>query len=48
MRFKRMELEVWFDKFQYAIDYDIGESADTEEVEIGLSNLDKALDDLAS
>jgi hypothetical protein len=27
MWFKRMELEVWFDKYQYAIDYDIGESA---------------------
>lgn len=48
MWFVRMGLEVGFDKYQYAIDYDIGESADTEEVEIGLSNLDKALDDLAS
>ena len=46
MWFKRMELEVWFDKYQYAIDYDIGESADAEEIEIGLSNLDKALSDL--
>lgn len=27
MWFKRMELEIWFDKYQYAIDYDIGESA---------------------
>ena len=27
MWFKRMELEVWFDKYQYAIDYDIGGSA---------------------
>jgi aspartate/methionine/tyrosine aminotransferase len=27
MWFKRMELEVWFDRYQYAIDYDIGESA---------------------
>ncbi len=27
MWFNRMELEIWFDKYQYAIDYDIGESA---------------------
>lgn len=27
MWFKRMELEIWFDRYQYAIDYDIGESA---------------------
>lgn len=27
MWFKRMELEVWFDRYQYDIDYDIGESA---------------------
>jgi aspartate/methionine/tyrosine aminotransferase len=27
MWFKRMELEVWFDRYQYVIDYDIGESA---------------------
>jgi aspartate/methionine/tyrosine aminotransferase len=27
MWFNRMELEVWFDRYQYAIDYDIGESA---------------------
>jgi len=27
MWFKRMELEVWFDRYQYEIDYDIGESA---------------------
>jgi aspartate/methionine/tyrosine aminotransferase len=27
MWFKRMELEVWFDKYQYATDCDIGESA---------------------
>ncbi|MFC2157920.1 aminotransferase class I/II-fold pyridoxal phosphate-dependent enzyme [Acidobacteriota bacterium] len=27
MWFNRMELEVWFDKYQYEIDYDIGESA---------------------
>jgi aspartate/methionine/tyrosine aminotransferase len=27
MWFKRMELEIWFDKYQYAVDYDIGESA---------------------
>jgi len=27
MWFKRMELEIWFDKYQYEIDYDIGESA---------------------
>lgn len=27
MWFNRMELEVWFDKYQYEIEYDIGESA---------------------
>lgn len=27
MWFNRMELEIWFDKYQYEIDYDIGESA---------------------
>ncbi len=27
MWFKRMELEIWFDRYQYEIDYDIGESA---------------------
>ena len=27
MWFNRMELEIWFDKYQYAIDCDIGESA---------------------
>lgn len=27
MWFKRMELEVWFDRYQYEIEYDIGESA---------------------
>lgn len=27
MRFKRMPLEVWFNKYQYEIEYDIGESA---------------------
>jgi aspartate/methionine/tyrosine aminotransferase len=27
MWFKRMTLEVWFDDYQYAVDYDIGESA---------------------
>ncbi|UCE40967.1 MAG: aminotransferase class I/II-fold pyridoxal phosphate-dependent enzyme [Candidatus Aminicenantes bacterium] len=27
MWFNRMELEIWFDKYQYAVDYDIGESA---------------------
>ena len=27
MWFERMELEIWFDKYQYAIDCDIGESA---------------------
>lgn len=46
MWFKRMELEVWFDRCRYAIDYDIWESAEDEEIEIGLSNLDKALNDL--
>ena len=27
MWFNRMELEIWFDKYQYQIEYDIGESA---------------------
>ena len=27
MWYKRMELEVWFDQYQYLIQYDIGESA---------------------
>ena len=27
MWFNRMELEVWFDRYQYEIEYDIGESA---------------------
>lgn len=27
MWFNRMELEIWFDKYQYEIDFDIGESA---------------------
>lgn len=27
MWFNRMELEIWFDRYQYEIDYDIGESA---------------------
>ena len=27
MWFSRMELEIWFDQYQYEIDYDIGESA---------------------
>ncbi len=27
MWFNRMELEIWFDRYQYATDYDIGESA---------------------
>lgn len=27
MWYKRMELEIWFDKYQYEIDYDVGESA---------------------
>ena len=27
MWFKRMELEVWFDRYQYEVEYDIGESA---------------------
>ncbi len=27
MWFERMSLEVWFDKYQYEVDYDIGESA---------------------
>jgi aspartate/methionine/tyrosine aminotransferase len=43
MWFKRMELEVWFDKYQYAIDYDIGESAvktlAVEDVEIDLGRV---------
>lgn len=43
MWFKRMELEVWFDKYQYAIDYDIGESAvktlAVEDLDIDLSQV---------
>jgi aspartate/methionine/tyrosine aminotransferase len=43
MWFKRMELEVWFDKYQYAIDYDIGESAvktlAVEDLEIDLGKI---------
>ena len=26
MAFKRMELEDWFDSYQFKVDYDIGES----------------------
>jgi aspartate/methionine/tyrosine aminotransferase len=43
MWFKRMELEIWFDKYQYEIDYDIGESAiktlDVKDLDIDLSEI---------
>jgi aspartate/methionine/tyrosine aminotransferase len=43
MWFKRMELEIWFDKYQYEIDYDIGESAvktlDVKDLDIDLSEV---------
>ena len=39
MWFKRMELEIWFDKYQYAIDYDIGESA-VKTLSVGDINID--------
>ena len=43
MWFRRMVLEEWFDEYQYAVDYDIGESAvkylTMEEVGVDLGNL---------
>lgn len=43
MWFDRMELEVWFDKYQYQIEYDIGESAvktlALEDIGIDLNNV---------
>jgi hypothetical protein len=39
-----MELEIWFDRYQYKIDYDIG--GDGEEIKTGLSNLNQALSKL--
>ena len=43
MWFKRMELEIWFDKYQYEIDYDIGESAvktlDVKDLDLDLSEV---------
>ena len=43
MWFKRMELEIWFDKYQYEIDFDIGESAvktlDVEDLDIDLNTV---------
>lgn len=43
MWFKRMPLEIWFNKFQYEIEYDIGESAiafkTLDELDIDLGNI---------
>jgi len=43
MWFKRMALEVWFDRYQYEIDYDIGESAVKT---LSVSDLGVGLDDV--
>ncbi len=43
MWFNRMELEIWFDRYQYEIDYDIGESAvktlSVKDIEIDLEKV---------
>ncbi|MHA2359407.1 MAG: aminotransferase class I/II-fold pyridoxal phosphate-dependent enzyme, partial [Candidatus Thorarchaeota archaeon] len=44
MTFERMPLEVWFDKYQYEVDYDIGESGmkffTVKELDIDLNDVD--------